>query len=571
MKRKRGPGVAERRPTPRIEGMLDNLNPNIDWCAERRWDVIVVGTGMAGGTIGYSLARGGLRVLFCEMGRSHLTGIDVAAGEFVESLFDPPDVPRLEHRDLLARAGRYFGEIADITASKVRRHIPFIGAGTGGSSALYGGALERFFPHDFEPRGQHPDATDSPLPEMWPVTYDELVPYYERAERLYRVRGGGDPLRSSEDGSSFLEPPPISAAGRELFKHFESKGLHPYRLPQACEFVEGCEGCQGFLCPRDCKNDSARICLKPALESHGAVLIDECEVVRLTTNNDAVTGVVCVHGEREVTLTSEVVILAAGALETSRLLLRSCSAAWSGGLANGSGLVGRNLMRHYVDLYAVQTGERDDLPGNQKEIAFNDFYAAGEEKLGTVQSFGALPPREVVLAEMRRDFRESGWGWLAPTFALAKPLILPIVAGLRRRVILASIMEDLPFEENAVVPADGPERVAIRYLIRDRERRRIELFRDRLATALKPYRFQVVKQAENNQRIAHACGTCRFGDDPKTSVLDRWNRSHQVRNMYVVDSSFFPSSGGTNPALTIAANALRVAEHLLQDREASGS
>jgi choline dehydrogenase-like flavoprotein len=547
--------------------MLDNVNHGMDWCAGRRWDVIIVGTGMGGGTIGYSLARGGLRVLFCEMGRSHLTRPDAAVGEFVESLFDPPDVPRLEDSDLLARAGRYFGEIADVTASKVRRHIPFIGAGTGGSSALYGGALERLFPQDFEPRAQHPDASDSTLVESWPITYDELAPYYETAERLYRVRGGADPLRDGDLGGIFFEPPPISAGGRELFEHFESKGLHPYRLPQACEFVDGCEGCQGFLCPKDCKNDSARICIRPALESHGAALIDECEVVRLTAGNDAVTGVVCAHGGREVTLTSEIVVLAAGALETARLLLRSHSPAWSGGLANGSGLVGRNLMRHYVDLYPVQTNEREDLPGNQKELAFNDFYAAGEEKLGTVQSFGALPPSDVVLAEMRRDFRESRWGWLAPTFALAKPFIVPVLAGLGRRLVLASIMEDLPFEDNAVLPGEGSDRVAIRYQIHERERRRIELFRTRLAGVLEPLSFRVVKQAGNNQRIAHACGTCRFGDDPKASILDRWNRAHQVRNLYVVDSSFFPSSGGTNPALTIAANALRVADHVLNDRK----
>ena len=141
------------------------------------------------------------------------------------------------------------------------------------------------------------------------------------------------------------------------------------------------------------------------------------------------------------------------------------------------------------------------------------------------------------------------------------------LAGLGRRVVLASIMEDLPFEDNAVLPGEGSDRVAIRYRIHDRERRRIELFRKRLAGVLKPLSFRVVKQAENNQRIAHACGTCRFGDDPKDSVLDRWNRAHQVRNLYVVDSSFFPSSGGTNPALTIAANALRVADHLLDDRK----
>jgi choline dehydrogenase-like flavoprotein len=368
----------------------------------------------------------------------------------------------------------------------------------------------------------------------------------------------------------FLDPPPITGAGRELFKHFRSRGLHPYRLPQACEFVDGCEGCQGFLCPRECKNDSARICLGPAVESHGALLVDECEVVRLIASRDAVTGVECVIGGCRATLTSEIVVLAAGALETPRLLLSSSSDRWPGGLANGSRRVGRCLMRHFVDLYAIETEEREDLPGNRKELAFNDFYAAGDDKLGTVQSFGSLPPLGVVLAEMRRDLRESGWRWLAPAFAAVRPMITRVLDGLRRRVVLATVMEDLPFEHNAVVPAEGTVRVAITYRVHERERRRIELFRRRVADALAPMKYRMMRQAENNERIAHACGTCRFGDDPGASVLNRWNRAHELRNLYVVDSSFFPSSGGTNPALTIAANSLRVADHLLGRREPSG-
>jgi len=541
-----------------------------DGLMQRRWDVIVVGTGMAGATIGYALARGGLSVVLYEMGRSHLGRPDALAGAFAESYFDPPDVPRPEHRELLTRAGRYSGVVADVSGSKTRDHIPFIGAGSGGSSALYGGALERFFPLDFEPRAQHPETAESALPERWPIAYGELAPYYARAERLYRIRGGADPLRDPDDIGAFYEPPPLTAAGHELFRHFQSKGLHPYRLPQACEFVDGCEGCQGFLCPKECKNDSSRICLRPAVESHGAVLADECEVVRLIATRNAATGVECVARGRRMTLTSELVVLAAGALETPRLLLASASSDWPRGLANGSGLVGRCLMRHFVDLYAIETAEREELPGNRKEIAFNDFYAAGEEKLGTVQSFGALPPRDVVLAEMRTDLREGAWRWLAPAFAVARPVIAEVLEGLRRRVVLASVMEDLPFESNAVAPARSGERLAITYRIHQRERRRIELFRRRLAEALSPMKFRMVKQAENNQRIAHACGTCRFGDEPETSVLDRWNRAHELRNLYVVDSSFFPSSGGTNPALTIAAIALRVADHLLGRREPSG-
>ena len=127
-------------------------------------------------------------------------------------------------------------------------------------------------------------------------------------------------------------------------------------------------------------------------------------------------------------------------------------------------------------------------------------------------------------------------------------------------------MEDLPYSDNRVLPAvDGPAgAVHITYRLRDQDRVRIARFRSLMKTALKPLRWRLIKQAENNQRIAHVCGTCRFGNDPKTSVLDQNNRCHDLDNLYVVDSSFFPSSGGTNPSLTIAANALRVADQLVR-------
>jgi choline dehydrogenase-like flavoprotein len=128
-------------------------------------------------------------------------------------------------------------------------------------------------------------------------------------------------------------------------------------------------------------------------------------------------------------------------------------------------------------------------------------------------------------------------------------------------------MEDLPYEENRVQLPERPEtggpRVSIAYRVSQQDRRRIRTFRARIREILKPYRFLLIKQAENNKRLAHVCGTCRSGRDPGSSVLDPYNRAHGLENLYVVDSSFFPSSGGTNPGLTITANALRVADHLI--------
>jgi choline dehydrogenase-like flavoprotein len=255
------------------------------------------------------------------------------------------------------------------------------------------------------------------------------------------------------------------------------------------------------------------------------------------------------------------VILASGALETPRILLTSTSRDWPRGVANDTGLVGKNLMRHFVDLFAVQPRTKGGHPGNRKELAFNDYYLADGRKLGTVQSFGALPPVPVVIAELEHELAQGAGRWSLPLFRLGKPFLKHVLHNmLERRLMFASILEDVAYEDNMVSLDAG--RVKISYRIRDYDRQRICVLRDAAKSAFQPHRLTMLKQAENNQRIAHACGTCRFGLDPKSSVLNAQNRSHRIENLYIVDGSFFASSGGTNPALTIAANALRVADCL---------
>jgi choline dehydrogenase-like flavoprotein len=542
---------------------------NINEAADQHWDAIIVGTGMGGSTLGFALAKAGKRVLFCEAGRALLRPDDGLRGDYAETFFEQPCAPTKKHREILLQAGRRAEELQDVSGPYPSRHIPFIGGGAGGSSALYGAALERFFPQDFSPRQNHPDATSASLPEHWPVAYEEMVPYYQQAESLYRVRGSADPLGAAPQ-PTYPPPPPLCSATQELEQRLAGKGLHTYRVPQACEFVPGCEGCQGFLCQKECKNDAARICLRPALDNHGAQLLGDCEVISLEATRDAVTGVVCrQRGKDKVSLTGDLVILAAGALETPRILLSSATDDWPDGLANDSGLVGRNLMRHCVDMYAVPAGRNKEIPGNRKEIAFNDFYIADGQKFGTVQSFGALPPAAIIVEEMQWQLENSRQRWLAPLFRIGKPVLRQIVSTLlARRMVFASIMEDLPYLDNRVQlsasPSSGGRKgLELRYHVPPEDQRRIQLFRRKVQDAFRPSRVMLLQQAENNTRIAHACGTCRFGDNPADSVLDRTNRAHGLENLYVVDASFFPSSGGTNPALTIAANALRVADILL--------
>jgi choline dehydrogenase-like flavoprotein len=535
---------------------------------DKQWDAIIIGAGLAGCTLGYTLARAGQSVLFCEKGRSHLDNQGATRGAYPEIFFPRPETPKPKHREILSNAGRYHDQVEDRSTARHRTFIPFIGSGTGGSSALYGMAMERLSPADFEPKRCYPDAAETTLPEQWPISYADLLPYYEVAEDLYRVRGAADPLREAEVRHALPPAPPLTPLGIELFDFFTQKGLHPYRLPMACEFVPDCKCCQGYLCDRNCKNDSSRVCLEPAMSLHGAKLLDECEVLRLEATRSEVTGVICTWRGKQLTLRGKVVALAAGALQSPCILLNSVSASWPQGLANDSGLVGRNLMRHYTDLYLLSPETNVESDYRQKEIGLNDFYYANGSKLGTVQSFGRLPPASVLAASMEADLTDGGVPFAPMLFRMVKPMVTPVLHRIMaRRAVLATVMEDLPYRENLVGPistvnGNGEARVAISYNIRPRDLNRIKTFRALMANVLKPYRTMLIKQAENNQLLAHACGTCRFGVNPRESVLDSNNRAHELSNLYVVDSSFFPSSGGTNPSLTIAANALRVAAHL---------
>lgn len=536
--------------------------------AKQQWDVIIIGTGMGGATLGYALAQTGQRVLFCEKGKSQLSNRQATRGTYPELFFPYPQAPKPEHRDILSCAGRYCDEIEDHTLTRPRPFIPFMGSGTGGSSALYGMAMERFFPADFEPKRNYSMAPDTTLPAQWPISYTELAPYYKAAEDLYRIRGTVDPLREFEPREPLKSPPPLTSLGSEIFYFFQKKGFHPYRLPMACEFVPGCRCCQGYLCDRNCKNDSSRLCLEPAISIYGAELLDECEVLRLESTRTKVTGVICSWRGKEMTLRGKIIALAAGALESPGILLRSNSTSWPQGLANDSGLVGRNLMRHYTDLYVLSPKARAKLDNRYKEFAFNDFYYVNGKKLGTVQSFGRLPPASALAAVIEKDLQDGPLPWTAALFKLVKPLVTRFInQKMEKGIILATIMEDLPYADNRIRLAPDSNRhsgirLRINYKIHSHDRERIKVFRTLMKETLKPYRFMKIKQAENNQSLAHVCGTCRFGTDPKESVLNVNNQAHGLDNLYVVDSSFFPSSAGTNPSLTIAANALRVATYL---------
>src|SRR5207253_1140028 len=254
-------------------------------------------------------------------------------------------------------------------------------------------------------------------------------------------------------------------------------------------------------------------CLRPAIEQFGSQLLDECEVIQLEATRTKITAVRCRYRGQELTLRANVVVLAAGALETPRVLLNSASPQWPNGVANGSGLVGRNLMRHFIDLYAIPTRISPDRCTDIKELAFDDWYTMNGTKFGTVQSFGHFPGVRVMIAALEQQARASRMSWLVPLFALARPALRAALSRLSRRLVLASILEDLPYAENRVMlPASANDgRLLLHYRLQAHEAERIRTFRQRLRNVLKPYRVFHIKEAENNMRLAHACGTCRSG------------------------------------------------------------
>jgi choline dehydrogenase-like flavoprotein len=225
-------------------------------------------------------------------------------------------------------------------------------------------------------------------------------------------------------------------------------------------------------------------------------------------------------------------------------------------------------MRHFVDLYVVPTRAAANPRHHQKDIGVRDYYVVDGVKYGVVQSFGKLPPGSMIARNLENSIRNR-FALLAICLRLVRPWLAALLdRKFSRSVILASILEDRPYAGNQVALSDaksphGENSLLLHYRVSAPEQARIKRFRALMKQVLAPYRYTLIKAAEDNERLAHACGTCRFGDDPASSVLDRDNKAHGLSNLYVVDASFFPSSGGTNPSLTIAANALRVADKIL--------
>jgi choline dehydrogenase-like flavoprotein len=508
--------------------------PDPSLASSRDWDVIVVGTGVGGATVGRSLALAGLSVLFLEKGARVGPGAADNGAVTPESRLAQGWWPHpVSRRQPNGDRTRFFAAV---------------GCAVGGSSIHYAAALERMAASDFD--GLH---TSSASIGAWPVSFADFSPHYDAAERLYGIR----------DESPQVAEGRMSDWDRALLAQMRTNGLRPDPLHVAIRYDEQCAECIGRVCPRECKSDARVACLDEALRQPQCQLLEHCDVQTLEADQSAVRVVKALHHGRELELRGRIVVLSAGALHTPQILLRSRNDLWPQGLANRSDQVGRNLMFHTSDIFALWAPRRFARQARQrKSISVRDFYVHQGQRLGYVQSMGLEAGRGEIAVYVKDQLRRRG---------VRNELLLSVLAKVPSHVgalmfggagIFAAMTEDDPNPNNRIaLDPDEPDGVSFSYTITDDLRRRADALRQAFSRSVRPWRMLRIS-GELEMNYGHPCGTCRFGDDRGSSVLDRDCRAHDLENLYVVDASFMPRSGAINPSLTIAANALRVAPRI---------
>jgi choline dehydrogenase-like flavoprotein len=511
-----------------------------------KFDVIVIGTGAGGGTLAHTIAQTGKRILLLERGD-----------------FLPRELGNWDPGPVFVD-GRYISPETwyDRDGTPFQPQVHYF---VGGATKMYGAALYRLRPQDFG-EIKHIDG----ISPAWPLSYTDFEPWYTKAEWLYQVHGrhGEDP---TEGPCSRQYPwPPVSHEPRiqAISDSLAEGGYHPFHAPCGIMLNEAerpdstcirCATCDGYPCMVHAKADAEVLAVRPILGRPNVTLLRNAEVVRLETDPSGrqVTGVVVDRGGdgKQEVYQGDMVVLAAGAANTAKILLRSASDTHPAGLANGSDQVGRNYMFHNSKA-AVALGEEVNDTIYQKTLAVNDFYlpATGREwPLGNIQMLGKSN------AEAMKG-EEPHLTKLAPDWSLED------VA--RHAVDFWLTTEDLPKPGNRVT-VDRDANIHLDY-VPSNEAEAAGLYEEfrKILNHVGLARHHVLHKSYYMSMnisiagVAHQAGTCRFGTDPATSVLDINCKAHEVDNLYIADTSFFPSIGAVNPALTAIANAIRVGEHI---------
>jgi len=491
-------------------------------------DIVIIGSGIGGATLAAGLAGSGAKIVILEKGRQ---------------LLDSPETrdPRAIFERGHFRTNERWRDAADGSWFRPGNHYYI-----GGNSKFYGAVLIRYRAEDFLEM-EH----EGGLSPAWPFPYEEIEPFYSRAEMLYRVRGeiGDDPTEPYHSRPYAYPAVPDEPALSNVRERLRSVGLHPAALPLGVDrdawLTRGRTPWDCYPDTRTGKMDAETCALETALKDPDITLEPDADVRRLIAGPDGTIVAIEYQQNGELKrLTPKFVIVSAGAIKSAALLLASRDDARPNGLANRSDMVGRNFMNHNsTAMIALNPRFRNDAV-HQKTFGLNDFYLAdgkGRPPLGNIQLFGRVS------------------GAVMKSVAKRTPLALLDLLS-RHSVDFLAQSEDLPDPESRVT-VDG-DQIVLQW------RRSNMTAHERLVREMKrSFRaigFPVVLTwLVDRTTTSHQCGTVCMGSDPARSALDPFCRSHDHRNLFVVDASFMPTSAAVNPALTIAAQALRVADHII--------
>ncbi|MDI7861703.1 GMC family oxidoreductase [Rhizobiaceae bacterium n13] len=490
-------------------------------------DIVIIGSGIGGATVAAGLAGSGASILILE------------AGGRIED--------RPENRDQRAIFQRgHFRPKELWYETDGTGFNPGNYYNVGGNSKFYGAVLVRYRAEDFMEMA-HLDGV-SPA---WPFPYEELEPWYSMAEQMYQVRGAldEDPIEPPHSVPYAFPPVPDEPAIAKVRGRLKKSGVHPYSLPLGVDIdrwlAKAKTPWDAHPNCNDGKMDAETVGLALALQHTNVTLQTGARVTRLETATDGgrIETIHYMHGGAHHKVSPKLVILAAGAVQSAVLLLRSANARHPSGLANSSDQVGRNFMNHNSSaVIAMAPWYRNDSI-YQKTFGFNDFYLSdgeGGPPLGNVQLLGRISGK-ILKANM-----PSMPEWLLDRVAA-------------HAIDFYAMSEDLPHPDSRVM-VDG-DRIVLQWV-----RSNWQAHRDlvaKLKAVLRRAGFPVVlSRAFDKRTPSHQCGTVRIGNDPESAPLDVYCRAFDHPNLFVVDASFLPTSAAVNPALTIAAQALRVAEHI---------
>ena len=494
------------------------------------YDVIVIGSGAAGGTIAGQLAASGKRILLLERG-----GVMPLSDQNVADV-------DLFRKDRYHPGEQWFGTDGDPFSPQTIYAL-------GGNSKIWGGVLERMREREFGGLPLQEGAAPN-----WELSYEDFAPYYDRAEELYRVHGeaGVDPTEPGRTGPYCHRPRSFEPWVAELRAALERQGTHPYALPLS--WSESAE---------DPTGDAELFGVDLAKQASNVSIRDRVKVRRLHVNpsGNEVRAVEAEVDGHAWLFSGDLVVLAAGAINSAAILLRSATEHHSRGLANGSDQVGRNLMKPQLTSI-IQLAAAANSGRYGRSLGITD-YLWGDSNV-------SFPLGSIA----------SGGGVLQDALFAESPPVLSLVTKLMPNFGLEQLAaRSVTWWAMSPVLPDAHNRVTLRgnhlqihYLPNNREAHDRLVYRwiDTLKKVENDPLCHVVKPAPTHPRgeapltvMGSVCGTCRMGSNPATSVVDLQGRSHELANLYVADASVFPSCPAVGMGLTVIANALRIGDQVL--------